>query len=60
MDMPDTQAKVILTAVQLQDVPMEKLEAMKAYALKLRKKYPNWKPKRVQRKIVKEFHIKLI
>ncbi len=41
-------------------VPAEKLEAMKAYAVKLRKKFPHMKPDRIKKKVAEYFKVKLV
>lgn len=41
-------------------IPEEKFAAMRDYALKLRKKFPKMKPKRLANKVAAEFHIKII
>lgn len=41
------------------NVPPQMLQRMRDYALLLRKKYPHWKPAKLQRKVAEHFKIKL-
>jgi hypothetical protein len=42
------------------NVDPEKVEAMKAYALQLRKKFPHMKQQRLGRKVAEYFKVKLV
>lgn len=44
---------------EITQLPPEKLEAIKNYAVRLRKKHPHMKPLRLQRKVAEHFKIKL-
>lgn len=44
----------------VENIPAEKLEQMKAYARKLRSKFPHMKPARIQRKVAEYFKIELV
>lgn len=38
----------------------ERLQEMKAYAVKLRKKFPHMKPERIKRKVAEYFKVDLV
>lgn len=43
-----------------EELPKEKLKAMKDYALKLRRKFPHMKAERLQKKVAEYFKVKLV
>lgn len=43
-----------------EELPEEKLKAMKEYALKLRRKFPHMKAERLQKKVAEYFKVKLV
>ena len=57
LDKPEN--KLLLTT-DGREVPQDLVEKMKAYAKELRRKQPQMKPKRLERKVAEHFKIKLV
>lgn len=48
-----------LSTIEGTEIPAERLQAMKDYALELRRRFPHMKLKRLERKVAEHFKIKL-
>lgn len=59
-DIPNATATRAINNMKMEGVPVDKLAAMKDYAVELRRKFPHMKPARLQRKVADYFHIKLV
>jgi hypothetical protein len=55
---PTPAPKILIDQQSGLQVPAGKLEEIKAWVAKMRKKHPNMKPDRLQRKCAEHFHLK--
>jgi hypothetical protein len=60
MEGHDSEQKKSLCTVEGAEIPFDKLQAMKDYAKELRRRFPQMKPKRLERKVAEHFKIKLV
>lgn len=58
--MDNKTAKVLVNAQVIDELPIDKVQAMKDYATKLRRNSPKMKPDRLARKVSEKFHVKLV
>ncbi len=59
-DIPEVTQPVATQVKTADQLPPEKLQAIKAYAAELHRKHPQMKQNRIMRKVAEKFKIKLV